>query len=121
MHWWSSNRKTISPLNENYVRFFFGSVANLTDRNKNYVDLLEGANLLYNETYEEENETDFLNRWSNNDDLINEDGDTGFNSTNIPYIKYINNLIQIIKFVNNLDDESNFKLLNRILWYFWIL
>ena len=54
--------KNYFTLKRKLCKILFGSVANLTDRNKNYVDLLEGANLLYNETYEEENETDFLNR-----------------------------------------------------------
>ncbi|KAK8892913.1 hypothetical protein M9Y10_030165 [Tritrichomonas musculus] len=82
---------------ENYIKFFFGSVANLTDQHKNYVDLLEGTNLLYKEKEE-------FRQFKDSDNIDND-------TSSFPIHKYINNITNIIKFIGNLDDASNFKVL----------
>lgn len=84
-------------IKENYVKYFFGSIANSTDSSKSYVDILDGTNLIFTEDSEMESRS-------------YEDGD-GFDDekVNINYQKIINGLSNAIKFVDNLDDTSNFK------------
>lgn len=78
-------------LEKGTVEFIFGLIANLTDAKKNYLDILEGTSLLFSK--DDVLEYDFLFY------------------RGVPYHTVIKNVTSLVRFMNTVDDNSNFKLI----------
>lgn len=73
---------------ENYVKFTFGLIDNLTSKNKTYLDLLQGLTLVV-----PENKTVSIPHYHN-----------------VPFHTFVANITNLVNFIININDTSNFKL-----------
>lgn len=73
---------------ENYVNFVFGLMENLTSENKTYLDLLQGLTLI----------------------VPPEQTVSVFNYHEVPFQTFVTNVTNIVNFIVNINDSSNFKL-----------